>query len=284
MHRQYKPTFAIALTGILHRENSHPMKTTLSLLVFLLLASPLIAQEQAPVETPLPVTETTANPEIPVPAEVEVPVVADPTFMERYIHDRLEIGTRITSASVDETKRGDSETREGTYFGSINEMKVEEESGPTKWFLQYRLHTYVGVGMTFDELTLVTKDGPSEANTDGDFSIDSSYYYIYLRYPLPYGFVPYIEYGRGSHDVSFSPESNWSRRNSIYVYDSSVDATFYSIGLEYHISRNFSVHVMQRWTDYSFDAEWRNIDGRTPTRFTVNMDQSVTGFGVKYTF
>ncbi len=203
-------------------------------------------------------------------------------FHAKYIKGKLEVGTRSTSYDFDQTQKGDRETRIGTYFGTINELQPKEDSSPTRIYVQYAFVEYAGVGVTWDDVRLATKDGPSEAETDGDVTVDSQYIYVFGRYPNATKIVPFVEIGKGYHDIGFLAEPNWGRRNSLTLGD--ADATFFSYGVELWLTPNLSVNVMQRQTSFTTTGEYRNIDGRAPTPVEMKLDHKVTGLGVKFTF
>ncbi len=258
------------------------MKKTFLLSCLLILAATRnSAESSAPPPAAIESAETTEA-SVPAPEAVEVPVARG--VLDRFVVDRLEVGVRTTSRNFDETRKGDRETRVGTYFGTINQIVIEDDSAPNKLFLQYRfIQPYVALGLGFDHYEIITRDGPLAVNTDGTAEVDSVQIHLLLRYPLPHGFVPFFELGRSLNDVTFQPLESWAARgNSL---DLTVeDATFYSVGLEYHITRSLSVHALYRWMSYGLSGEYNNRDGRPPLPVTINADQTVTGFGLKYTF
>jgi hypothetical protein len=256
--------------------------------------SPALAQTNAPVHA-VPADQPLATPttlHAPVSlantnatAVAETPIASDEplrTFHANYLKGKLEIGTRSTSYDFDQTKKGDRATRVGTYFGTINELKPEDDNAPTRLYLQYAFIEYFGVGVTWDDVKLATKDGPSPEETDGDVTVDSTYLYLFGRYPNQTHLVPFVEVGMGLHDIGFDADPNWARRNSLTLSDE--DAVFYSLGLEYWFTPNFSVNVLWRQTSFTTTGEWRNIDGRKPTPVEMKLDHEVMGFGAKYTF
>jgi outer membrane protein W len=234
-----------------------------------------------PVTTYVPADAVTTNGPASAATDIawETPLQA---FHANHLKGKLEIGTRSTSYDFDQTQKGDRATRAGTYFGTINKLKPEDDSSPTRLYIQYAFVEYLGIGVTWDDVKLATKDGPTPEETDGNVTVDSTYLYLFGRYPNKTHLVPFAEVGMGLHDIGFDADPNWARRNSLTLSDE--DALFYSLGLEYWFTPNLSVNILQRQTSFTTTGEWKNIDGRKPSPVEMKLDHTVTGFGVKYTF
>jgi hypothetical protein len=247
----------------------------------------------APVPTPVPPAKPVEPAPEPVPSEPTAEVVprldergAQPDFYNRFIRQRLELGTRaFVSRSLDTTSQGDdTPARDDNYFGSIDRLDPDFSSAPTAFYIQYALCDYAGIGLTFDDFDMATQDAPyTAANTDGDITVESTYLYLFARYPNTYNLVPFCELGYGQHDIGFSPDPGWAARGNRVVMDND-SGVFYSIGVEYYFTPELSCNLIFRSVNISASGEYRVDDGRKPIPFSESFDHTAWGLGVKYTF
>lgn len=212
-------------------------------------------------------------------------------WADLFIHS-LEIGYRqISSREFEELMKGDRQTRIGTYFGTINELKPNGEDASALYF-QYAPIPYFGIGITSDDMSLATKDGPTPQETDGDVKVDSDMQYIFFRLPLDIPetqltVTPFIEFGKVEHDVSFDAEPTWaSRGNAVTLADDDSTYTAYGIEFTYNIDQNHHIsgHAIWRDLDLYTTGEYTVADGRAPVPIEMNLNNEQFGMGVKYSY
>lgn len=269
------------------------MRQTLVLTFFLILLATPRAVRSETVLDPADIDVTTTSPEVTAPHSPQLdpeqqlaldqdnPLV---TFYNFAIRNRLEVGVRRTKHKFKETQKGDRQTRQGTYFGTINQIIVDDDRSFNNLFFQYALHPWVAIGYNRDDYRLITRDGPTPQETDGDFTIDSRYIYLQLRYRFDFGLQPFVEYGRGTHKVDFDPLPAWAARGNTVTMNDRETASFLTYGVEYYFNDHVSIHVMQRRTDYTMTGQYTVRDGRAPVDIEIRADQTITGFGIKVIF
>lgn len=215
------------------------------------------------------------------------PVTVAPAseFYQRFVEGRLAAGSHFfVDRSFEETRRGDTTpARDDNFFGSIDRLDPDYDSFPGSFFLQYAITDYFGIGVSLDEFEMITQDAPYRPeNTDGDITVDSTYVYVFARYPNETRIVPFAEFGYGLHDIGFTPEPRWAINNRLDFTDD--EDTYFTLGVEYEFSSHFSAHLVYRRASISSTVEYNVIDGRPPLFWDVDLGYDAWGLGVKYTF
>ena len=253
-------------------------------------ASPTMAKPATPaVAQPVPTT-VPARPEFRHSTGLERDVT-DPfeTVYTKVLRRRLEVGYRTVShdLDVDGQIKGDRATFEGTYFGSINELKLYDDDIQNFYF-QYAFIPYAGIGITWDEMDIATKDGPSPQESDGDVNIETDMFYLFVRYPIQLPNVelqitPFFEFGKADHSVGFSAEESWAARgNSLSLSDESGE--YYAYGIEFTFHERFSAHVIWRRTEFTTTGQYVNEPNNNIVPVEMRLDHDSFGFGAKFTF
>jgi len=98
-----------------------------------------------------PVTET-PSPKI----EEDMIRIEKSGFYEKYLRDRLSIGTRVLWYSLTDTEQG--EEFDGSFLGSLNRTEESQDLAPVYIYLEYAITPYFGLGISYDQFKVKTRD------------------------------------------------------------------------------------------------------------------------------
>ena len=189
-----------------------------------------------------------------------------------------ELGTRITHYTfVDDTK---GKKFEGSYIGSLYQIKDDQNDAPTKRVAQYFFTPYFGAGASYEEVRAVTWDG---GGTDGTIELKGPIAYLIGRMP-DYDLIrPYAELGLAFYSASFDYDRAWYEggRRQMGV-DDSVGLSL-GLGADILLSERWSLNLMARYTEASVDATVY-VNGNSPDHGNFKMDYYSYGIGAKYCF
>jgi len=210
---------------------------------------------------------------------------------EYVIKDRLAIGARVTTFTLEDAER---DSREESYLGSITKLDAEQDNSP-RLFINYKLIRYLGVGVTWNELraatvTHVREEGiPGDMHTDGTIDLQGLLYYVTVRLPNRTRFTPFAEYGVAQYDSNFDHDPGWrSSGNSRLMVVEDTDSNYYAVGLDIQILEGLQVNLYYRKMDVDVDAKYYlnddEMNGDPREEATFPMGNYAYGLGLKYAF
>jgi opacity protein-like surface antigen len=269
------------------------MKRIAVSLVFLIAASHLAEVRAAPD----PVAAV-PSPEAPAGMPAVTPVT--PGWYERWFAGRLEIGTRYTHYTLQDDQQGTRvDGPNGTRFvnsflGSITEIEADQDNSPDKFFVQYKVCPYAGMGISYDHVRAVTidvtpqNDGTLAKNTDGTVDAAGPIFYVLGCFPNRTRVTPYAEIGEVRYGTSFDVDPDWSRGGlrTMEVQDSS--GLVLAAGLDIRIWDGLSAGVYYRQVDAekvaadAYTAYGAAKISKPGDGFPIRND--AYGLTVKYTF
>jgi outer membrane protein W len=217
------------------------------------------------------------------------------TTLPDWVKDHLEIGTRVTYFMLHDDHRDfDGGNR---FFGSINDLDVDQQYLPIKLFVAYKFNPYWGAELMVEQLDVETwsrrPDGASW--TDGTINLLGPIASVFGRYPNATIFTPYAGVGVGYFFASFDADPKWHNKNgdNSFLLDMSLDDTLGwvgYIGLTARFDENWSVDLLVRYMQMNVDSrELTSIDGGPYTspeqdHFTFPLSNTSVGLGVRYSF
>ncbi|NCC49754.1 MAG: hypothetical protein EOM20_00930 [Spartobacteria bacterium] len=207
------------------------------------------------------------------------------------IKDRLALGARVTTFTLEDTER---DNREDSFLGSITKLEAEQDHTP-RVFVNYKFFRFLGVGVTWNQLraetiTHVREEGiPGDMHTDGTIDLEGFLYYVTVRLPNRTRFTPFAEYGVAQYDANFDHDPLWrySGNNRLMVLED-ADSNYYAIGLDVQIFEGLQLNLYYRKMDVDVDARYYLNDDQMvePPReeSTFPMGHYAYGLGLKYAF
>jgi len=222
----------------------------------------------------------------PVPVEVAPvpPVEAGTRFDWR-------VGTRYLNTSLQDKHRGTEFN--GSFVGTLTELKDKQDSIPDKLFVQGRLMDWpVWIGVSYDRALAKTWEGnrPPEKIANGEFGSDGD---VDLRGVIPYvqgvwenstRFTPYVEMGMGFYESKFDALSSWSEGGNNRIDLGSTKGWEIAGGTGIRIYKQWSADLYARYMkldDVTGTFHSRGSEGQ-PVVFT--MSYVAFGVGVAYGF
>ncbi|MGE9289959.1 MAG: hypothetical protein ACQKBT_03150 [Puniceicoccales bacterium] len=224
----------------------------------------------------------------PMPKKKEViPVKKGDSFYDKYIHDRLRVGTRMLWYSLTDTESG--EEFDGSFIGSLNRTTEDQDPAPVYFYLEYAITPYFGVGMSYDQFKVVTLDS---GGGDGTFDLDGPILYGFARYENGSAFTPFAEIGVAFYGTDFNPKDEWTYSDGgstvINRFDTDNSTGFVIAGgLDIEIIEHLSVNLYLRYVSVDIDVDYyfTPISNTTPSQTaTFPGDHFAYGFGIAYTF
>ncbi len=196
---------------------------------------------------------------------------------------RYEAGLRSLYMDLAKSKQG--EPFNGSFIGSINELKPDQQLLPVHPYIQALKpidHYLLGAGLSFDSWTVATEDG---GGGDGDVEMDAWTIYLVGRMTTTSKFSPFAELGWAMYNNSFDPDPTWyagGRRN--FTFDN-ANGLHLAAGCDYMITPNLSANVYLRYVDVELDGKYIfRGDSRPPESFVFPMEHLAYGLGLSYTF
>lgn len=193
-----------------------------------------------------------------------------------YIEDHLEIGTRITMHYLTDAEQD--------YYGSINELEVDQEFAPLGLFVDYYFLPNIGIGWTRDDMTFSANT--EGGGTDGDFELSQNTFSIIGRYPNESRYTPYGGIGLSLVTADFDATSSWSERGAGQSFDPDESTTVaLHAGCAVAIQNGWSVDAYLRYLPVDIDVTYylqRGREVRGPIEFEMN--HVTLGVGARYAF
>lgn len=199
-----------------------------------------------------------------------------------YIQGHLELGTRSTGYTFTEDTQG--QPFQGSFLGSLNEVHESQNYAPIKFFVQYKINPYFGVGTAYDQFKAVTGSSPhGEDGGDGTFTLKGMYFYLLGRYPNETRFTPFVEVGFVRYSSDFEEDDWWYEGGKRVIHAESEVGSIFAIGCDIHVYEKWSVDVYFRHVNVDQDVDYvfRSYV-HTPGTFTLSHNEY--GIGLKYSF
>jgi opacity protein-like surface antigen len=215
------------------------------------------------------------------------------TTLPDWVKDHLEIGTRVTYFMLHDDRRDyDGGNR---FFGSINNLDVDQQYLPVKLFVAYKFNPYWGTELTVEQLDVETwsrrPDGDSW--TDGTINLLGPIASVFGRYPNATIFTPYAGVGAGYFFADFDANPTWRHSGSIYQDFRVDDALGWIgyVGLMVNLNDRWEIDFLVRYMqmDVEGDHMTSRDDGRSyytnpRDHFTFPMSNTSLGLGLRYGF
>jgi outer membrane protein W len=207
----------------------------------------------------------------------------------------LEIGTRLIHVELQNDKQGRGIQINGdwggTYLGSINYIDEDQDYAPTRLYLQYFFHDYVGVGVSYDNVEAETAEDRSALGLpnlpgDGNIGVRGPILYVVGRYPNESAFTPFAEIGVAFYNAYFDEDPNWSDGGLRRMDPEDTEALVVAVGCDYALTENLSVNVYLRAVENAdVDIAWYRRGDPEPQRSgSFPLDYYGAGVGIKYAF
>ncbi len=217
------------------------------------------------------------------------------------LHDRLSVGVRSTVFRLEDHDRNPNATSaaQGSFYGSITELKASQDLWPYKFFADYLFCPYGGLELTWDRVeadTITRLDGHS----DGTVIVNAPLLGAFGRYPNDTGFVPYAGVGVGYAFAHFEPDYHWTHailpngdfkagpdwHQSFDMHDSWC--WFLYAGLSVALNANWALDLYVRHEEMDVHATHSTYVGDTltsgPTDFSLPFRNDALGIGARYSF
>ncbi|MFP4352143.1 MAG: hypothetical protein ACLFRP_03550 [Puniceicoccaceae bacterium] len=263
------------------------------LLAVLFSAGPLRAQES---DTPPPgaeieeieeVEETGVSTPASKKERKDIPVKEPNPFYEKYLRDRLSIGTRMLWYSLTDTESG--KEFDGSFIGSINRTTEDQDPAPVYLYAEYAISPYFGLGISYDQFKVVTLDG---GGGDGSFELSGPILYGFGRLENGSAFTPFAEIGVAFYHVGFDAREEWafSRGSPTPVNRFEPDDAIgfaVAAGVDIEIIEHLSANIYLRYVGADFDVDYFLIplsDTDPLEEGNFPGDHFAYGIGLTYTF
>lgn len=204
----------------------------------------------------------------------------------------FEIGTRVTWTYLTDNKRPVSATTEsmGSFYGSINQLDVNQNYLPLKLFVDYSFCPYGGIELAWDSLSVKTLTR-SDGHTDGDVNLWGPALSAFVRLPLEYGLTPYTGAGLSYYSVSFDEDPAWHKPpNRPLVQTMDFDRTWGVLiygGLMWTFAEHWAADFHVRYTKVqdAVGTHWQGPEGKDfGGEPHIPLSNITTGLGVRYSF
>ncbi len=217
------------------------------------------------------------------------------------LQTRLSVGVRGTGFRLEDRDRNPNATSaaQGSFYGSITELKARQDLWPYKFFADYLFCPYGGLELTWDRVgadTITRQDG----HNDGTVIANAPLLGAFGRYPNDTGFVPYAGIGVGYAFTHFEPDYHWTHailpngdfkagpdwRQSFDMRDSW--SWFLYAGLSVALNANWALDLYVRHEELNLHATHSTYVGTTltsgPTDFSLPFRNDALGIGARYSF
>lgn len=137
----------------------------------------------------------------------------DDSFYNKYLLNKLEIGTRLNYQILTDSDSGakGGTQGEGTYLGTIYALDEIQEVLPNL-YATYFFTQYFGVELAYESIeaeTVATSIGYSTTKSDGDVYLGGPTLSLVGRYPNHTKFTPYVSLGVGYFFGDFDEAAHW---------------------------------------------------------------------------
>lgn len=223
------------------------------------------------------------------------------------IGGRLELGTRTSKFTLDTTST--APTPEDAFLGNLYKLDPEQNSAPTKVFIDFNIIKYWGVEWTWDEMAarpvnFVPGEPDTPGFSDGTLTVGGPILATYGRYPFEISdqisVVPFIGLGYAFWKADFDENTWWvygysspeefaadpnpaQRGNSRRIEVGDDPTSFIYLGADLFLTQHWAAQLYYRQMDMDIDADFY-LAGEVRDTGSFPMSSSWWAFGVKYAF
>jgi opacity protein-like surface antigen len=207
-------------------------------------------------------------------------------FYSTYIVNRLEIGTRIIHFSLLDDKKG--QPFQDSFFGSVTQLKEDQDYLPLKLFVQYKIIPQFGVGLAYDRFSFAAGDwgieGAGSGGADGKATLSGPLVYLLGRYPNATKFTPFCELGFALYSASFDGDASWASSNNKSVELDSTTGFYLGVGCDMQITEQFLIDLYGRYMNVSdVNGAWFLL-GNQNGDVVLTPSYIAMGLGAKFLF
>ncbi|MCS6772099.1 MAG: hypothetical protein NZ740_08770 [Kiritimatiellae bacterium] len=211
--------------------------------------------------------------------------------------ENLEVGTRALHIWLaEDTRKGTLNpfadpsrptSYSGRFIGTISELEVDQNYMPTRIYAQYFFHKHFGVGLSYDEMDIDTRD---EDGSDGYINLYGPIVYAIGRMKVEERISPFAELGIGLFSTEFEADESWRRAGPFGRRVMDIDdplAAVVGLGIDISLSENFSLNVYTRAIlNATVDAKaYYSKNADEPFAFgEFPLDSYGIGLGILYAF
>jgi opacity protein-like surface antigen len=176
-----------------------------------------------------------------------------PTFGQRWIATRLVAGARFTYYWLEDSRRAgengyDNGNLDVNFLGSLWGLDAQQHYFPNP-YLEYRIVSGFGLGVTYDQLRAKTLDWANEDRTatagDGDLEIRGVGVYVLGRYRNRSRFEPYGSVGFAWYRSHFDVSPGWLTPGRRFEVEN-TDGWFATAGCRMTLAGHLGVDVVFR--------------------------------------
>jgi hypothetical protein len=223
--------------------------------------------------------------------EPPAPAGQSRSFGTRWIATRLTVGARFTYYWLEDTRRSnengyDNGNLAGNFLGSLWGLDAEQHDFPNP-YLEYRVVSAFGVGVTYDQLRARTLDWANAQQTvtagDGDLEIRGVGVYLLARYRNRTRFEPYASAGWAWYKSHFDVSPGWAAPGRRFVVEN-TDGWFATAGCKMGLGRHLGLDAMFRHSQVGDVAARAYLVGNHYRGGAFPMRYDALGAGVLYAF
>ncbi len=221
---------------------------------------------------------------------------------ESWLTGHLELGLRVSQNKLDTTTDTD-----GSFIGTIDELKVEDDLTPYNVVVAVNLNRWFGMEGQWDQVEAKTFTDTEDNHSDGSFIADGPCLAFCLRWPATRYLTPYVEGGWAFLKADFDEEAWWALGYASpddYVQDGSPSespngktrdfvvenekGTLLAFGAMVRLYHAWWLDFQVRQVDldadvhYTISVDDNVIDDRGVT--TIPLSYTATSLGVRYAF
>lgn len=251
---------------------------------------------QAPAEPGA--TQRQQQPPMAEEATADAEGKTDSEFFDTYIHDKLQLGTRLAYRSLTDDDSGHKGGRygSGTFLGTIYGLDEEQSYAPDKFYATYYFLENLGIELAYDRVvaeTLATDASTRAEKTDGDVILSGPTLSLIGRYRNKTAFTPYGGIGLGFFTGDFDETEawahtdwGWAERDRRMVVDDTT-ALLLTAGVAWKLTDHWFVDGSMQYVKADADATFYGyIDGEQDTEQTGHfpLDNVALRLGVGFNF
>ena len=213
------------------------------------------------------------------------------SFGKKWIATRLSIGARFTYYWLEETRRSsesgyDNGNLDGNFLGSLWGLDTEQHYFPNP-YLEYRVVSAFGIGVTYDQVRAKTLDWANEEQAitagDGDVEIRGVGVYLVARYRNRTRFEPYASAGFAWYQSRFFESSGWAAPGRRFIVED-TDGWFVTAGCKVSVGKHLGVDATIRHSIVGDVAARAYLVGNRYRGGAFPMRHDALAIGVVYAF
>lgn len=220
----------------------------------------------------------------PVKPTVEVPI------------STWDFGTRITYFTLlDSTRAMDLSD---SFYGSINELRADQDYLPLKFFAEYYFTPFLGVDLMWDQAKITARK--RDGHADGQFKLLGPAISLLARYRNETVATPYAGAGLAYFMASFDADYSWKHAvhtdtgfyehgepwNQNFYVDDMISPILYA-GVSFNVQDEWDVDFCLRYMKGDLEGSHKTFWGDEEidsTSISFPMDNISFGVGARYSF